>query len=218
MMNQERILALASGANEGIKNRENVASAFISDTNIIPAEAPVLLSPLFEESLKSRFNSQDELKTKKVIGVALAIAAKKGILPAGLSEDLDSTAIASLADDAITRIKAAYKVSIGEIDVYEATERLIDRATARVVAVSDVLVAKGVDIAINKLGLTVARVFPPALPIVEVIKSFQPFITEKTQQLVRAGIKSVNSVAKQAIRKIGSYAKEKVSNLAKLFS
>lgn len=218
MMNSERILTLASSANEGIKNIENVASALISDSDIMPTDVHGMLSPLLEESLKSRFNSQDELKAKKVLGAALAIAAKKGIPPAGLPENMDSIDIASLADDAMTRVKAAYKVSIGEIDVYEASDKIIDQATARIAAVADRLVAQGVDLAIDKLGMIVAKVFPPALPVVAVIKSIQPLITQKAQQLVRVGIKAVNAMAKQAVRKIGSVVKEKVPSLAKLLS
>ncbi len=164
--------------------------------------------PLMEKALSSGFNSNSELLAKKAMSAALLIAKKKGLLPENMPENLNGLGAASIVDDAFTRMKTAYQVDSGKIDIYEAADKLIDQATVRALAVSDVVVEKGIDIAVNKIGLAVSIAFPKLSPVVGLMKAFQPFITNKAQKMVKTGIKSMNTVAKKAVRKIGDAIEE----------
>lgn len=196
---------------EGVKQIVDFTDAVISAESL-PAVIEKKESTVFESALNTPFNSLQELNAKKVMAAALFIAKRKGVLPSSIPTDVDAIDIASLADDAVSRMKVAYQTSIGNIDVYEGADTLIDQATARALAISDKVVARGVDLAIDKVGSVIARAYPPALPIVAVIKNYQPFITEKAQSLVKTGIQKLNTYAKTAVRKVGEYIKNKVAS------
>ena len=196
---------------DGIKQIVNFTDAVIN-SEYIPIVADKNKSALIESALTSPFNSQQELNAKKVMAAALIIAKRKGVLPADMLVCADRIDIASIADDAVSRMKVAYQTSIGTLDVYESADALIDQATSRAMAVSEIAVAQGVDLAINKVGAIVARSCPPALPIVLMMKNYQPYITEKAQSLVKDGIQKLNSYAKTAVRKAGEYIKNKVAS------
>lgn len=199
----------------GIKKIESISNAVIEPESVVAVnERPA--SILFDSALNSPFNSVQELNAKKVMATAMLIAKSKGILPEESFNKLDGISAASIADEAISRMKVAFQTSVGNIDVYEGADILIDKATARAMAVSDVLVAKGMDVAINKVATVVAKSYPPLLPVVQMVKYCQPYITEKAQQCVRAGIQSLNKVAKTSIRKVGDFIKSKVTS--KIFS
>lgn len=183
------------------KDAVNVESAVIDENVLADDVVKGNPSPVMEEALTSDFHSEEELKAKKVLSAALLIAKKTGIVSEETAGKIDSVGSAVIADETVTRVKCAIKVATGEIDATEVADKLIDTATARVLAVSDVVVAKGVDIAINKIGKVVARVYPPATPVVMMIKKVQPLITVKAQQLARKGIQKVNTVAKTVARK-----------------
>lgn len=201
----------ASIIGDGVKQIVDFTHAVIGSESL-PAVVNEKGSSLLESALKTPFNSLQELNAKKVMAAALVIAKRKGVLPSGIPADADAIDIASLADDAVSRMKVAYQTSIGNIDVYEGADALIDQATARVMTISDKAVAQGVDLAIDKAGAVIARAYPPALPIVAVIKNYQPFITEKAQSLVKNGIQKLNSYAKANVRKAGEYIKTKVAS------
>lgn len=196
---------------DGIKQIANITDAIISSESV-PVEVGSTKSSLLESALTSSFNSTEELNAKKVMAAALVIAKRKGILPADIPVDANGIDIASLADDAVSRMKVAYQSSVGQIDVYEGADVIIDQATARALTVSETMVAQGVDLAINKIGLAVARTFPLAIPVVAMIKNYQPYITEKAQTLVKTGIQKLNTIAKSAVRKAGEYIKNKLTS------
>ena len=166
-----------------------------------------------EKVLESPIGSTDDLNLKKLAAAALVIAKEKGFVPAELVRD--GTTAASIVDEGITRIKTAYQTAVGKIDVYEAADQIIDRATSRLSVVADRMVAKGVDLALNRVSMYVATAYPPALPVVNVIRTFQPLITKTAQVAVRKGLQKVAETAKAAVRKAGALL-AKAAN--KLFS
>lgn len=222
MMEKSQIVNIAKNIGEKTKaivNLENV----VVDEAFLPMEQENEIketpSPIMESALSSKFNSPEELKAKKVLSAALLIAKKKKVLPVGVPASIDAIGSASTSDETVTKMKAAYQVATGKIDPYKATDLMIDRATSRMLAVSDVVVKKVVDVAIDRVGEVVATVFPPARPVVAVLKVVKPFVTKKVQQLVKKGIKKLGAIAKATVRKIGSKLFSKVkSGLAKLFS
>lgn len=196
---------------DGIKTIETFSDAVI-DADSIPVDSQKTSSSLFTSALESDFNSKQELDTKKVVAAALIIAKKIGKLPNGIPENIGGIEAASISDETISRMKVAYQVSKGNIDVYEAADKLIDIATARMLAVSDKVVEKGVALAVDHIGMRVAKCFPPARPVVVVAKLCQPYITQQAQELVKKGIGKLNTIAKKTIRKVGeTINKNKVS-------
>ncbi|MDE6338337.1 MAG: hypothetical protein K2K97_00940 [Muribaculaceae bacterium] len=219
-MDLSNISKIAATVIDNTKQIVSVDSALLSE-ECISNEEVVKESPLMEKALISDFNSAEELNAKKVMSTALLIAKKTGALPERLSQTLDGISSASLSDEAISRMKVAYKIATGEIDAYDAADKLIDRATSRLVAVSDIIVGKSVDIVIDMISMAVATVYPPARPVVMVIKIFQPYIKAKVKDLVKKGIRKLNEVAKNAARKTIDFVKSKIkvsSSIISLFS
>lgn len=173
------------------------------------------MNELTEKALNSAFDSEAELKVKKAMYAGMLIAKKAGILPAGISKEVTSDEAVSIVDDAFTRVKAAFKVATGELDVIEAADKIIDQGTARLATATEIAVSKGVDMAINKIGVMVIAAFPPAAPVVAVVKSLQPIITQRANEYVRKGINALNKLAKTAVRKTYSLVKEKSKNVLK---
>ena len=210
------ISKIAEVVGKNTKQIVNVGSTLLSD-EVTFNEESVKESQLMDAALSSDFNSKAEVNAKKVIATAMLIAKKNNVLPAGMPEIIDGVSSASIADEAISRMKVAYKIATGAIDVEEAADKLIDRATARLVAVSDTMVEKGLNIAINKIGAAIAVVYPQARPVVAVIKVFQPYLTAKVKVLVKKGIQKTNEFAKSAARKIIAKAKTVSTSIARLF-
>lgn len=208
---------LASNVCKAVKNVTSFVSAIFPP---LKEEPPIFKEPLKlpEEALKSDFNSTQEVLVKKGLAGAIAVAKHLKVLPETIDANSTATQISAIADDAITRTKAAYQVGAGLIDSYEAQDRIIDRATARVAAVSDRLVAKGVNFAINKVGTFVASVCPVATPVVAAVKYFQPLITEKCQKCVRKGIEAINNVAKKVVHKVTGFAKKVWGKITSIFA
>ncbi len=191
---------IASDLVSNIKKISNVSEAAYSGDSLPIVQG--MESLFMEKALESDFNSSSELTAKKAMSAAILIAKSKGLLPESMPENINGMSAATIADEAFTRMKTAFHVASGKLDAYEAADKLIDHATARALAVSDAVVEKGIDIAINKIGLAVSIAFPKLRPVVSVIKVFQPVITEKAQKLVKKGIVKLNTVAKTAIRKM----------------
>lgn len=182
-----------------ILNVENLSNA-----NIDIAESQdmqVRPSVIVQKALDSEFNSQSELNVKKVMTAALLVAKKKGLLPKSISPTIDSTGAASIADESISVMKVATKVATGQMDANKGIDILVDKATARAIAIADKLVEKGVDIAVKRLGVAIVVACPPAAPLVACIKTLQPVIEEKSKQLVRKGIVKISAVAKTVAKK-----------------
>ncbi len=199
------ISSIASKLVSNIKEMTDISEAAYSGEHLPIVES--VESTLLNKALESDFNSSSELAAKKVMSAAILIAKSKGLLPESMPENVDGIGAATISDEAFTKMKTAFQVSKGNIDAYEAADKLIDHATARALAVSDGVVEKGVDMAVSKIGLVVAASYPPLIPVVAALSVFQPAITKKAQELVKTGIVKMNEVAKTAVRKVGEAAK-----------
>ena len=96
---------------------------------------------IVKEFLDLPFNDKREVILKKLFAVAVNIAIKNKTFPIEL-KDTSSVAIASMIDEGLNRVKVAYLSSVGQMDVIEAADVLIDRAAARTVAVLEKAVEK----------------------------------------------------------------------------
>lgn len=212
MLNQSLISSAASAISSDIKDRETALGNVLSGDSL-PVNKGVT-SSIADVALDSDFNSPSELVVKKAMSAAIIIAKQKGLLPEDILDSVDSNGAAMVADEGFVRVKTAYKVSTGFIDIYEASDLLIDNVTSRTLAIADILVEKGVDTVISKIGFAIAAAYPPLVPLVFVINSYQSTITSKDQQYVKKGIARLNIMAKSTIRAAGDFAKRKIlSNL-----
>lgn len=201
---EKNMIDLAKKIGDNVKDMVSVSNAIVPVSEETVSRRKT--SPLMTEALDSSFSSREELKAKKILAAALIVAKSNGCLPSGIPNTIDGIAGASLADESLTRMKAGYQVATGEIDISEAIDILVDRAVARTMAISDIMVKRGVDMAINVVGEMIVSAYPETRPIVTLAKVFQPFITEKAQKFARTGIKMIGEAAKKCVRSLSKMA------------
>ena len=195
-----------------------------------------------QEYLDLPMNAPGENQLKKLFVTAAVIAHQKGVKP--FSEGCNyAEAVASIVDEGLTRIKAAYQVAKGMINPIDAevtvNDRLIVRTAAivnvtidkyvqkateyvnkaeeRALSVSDKLVALGLRRVSDYVCAAAVRAYPPAATIVPYVKQFTAFLTPVAQQAVKKGIKMVADVARNTIQQVAPKVKAFAKNvLAKL--
>lgn len=183
---------------------KKIATNYTTYTNIvensenIKVALPKVGSQLLKDALESQFNSKSELDAKKMMGAALLIAKKTGVLPEGINPALTAIEATNIAEDSFNKMKAAFKVATGELDVYQATEKIIEKTTARVIAYADKTVEFGIEFALSY----VENSFPPIKAVTSTIRAYQPFITEKAQTFVKKGIQKLSECAKKMAPKV----------------
>lgn len=201
-----------------------------------------------QEYLDLPMNAPGENQLKKLFVTAVVIAHQKGVktLPEGykLPEGYNNAeSVASIVDEGLTRIKAAYQVAKGMINPIDAevtvNDRLIVRTAAivnvtidkyvqkateyvnkaeeKALSVSDKLVAMGLGRVSDFVCAAAVRAYPPAATIVPYVKQFTAFLTPVAQQAVKKGIKMAADVARNTIQKVAPKVKAFAKNvLAKL--
>lgn len=125
---------------------------------------------IVKEFLDLPFNDKREVVLKKLFAVAVNIAIKNKAFPIEL-KDTSSVAIASMIDEGLNRVKVAYLSSVGQMDVIEATEVLIDRTAARAVAVIEKAVDKAGPLILNKVCSVVEAAYPQTKPVVAIVRA-----------------------------------------------
>jgi len=195
-----------------------------------------------QEYLDLPLNDPAEDKIKKIFVAAVVAAHQKGILK--LPEGYDNAeSIASIVDEGLTRIKAAYQVAEGKVNPIDAEEAVNDRQAIRTAAITDLVVkrlvekaneyvAKAEEAALSvsdrlvALGLgrltdivcaAAVRAYPPAAVVVPYVKQFVHVVTPKAQKAVKKGIKMAADFARNAINKtankVKSFAKKSLAKL-----
>lgn len=162
--------------------------------------------------LESLASSKSDTKLSKIVAAATKIADATGAMKLAKNTVFD---IASLSDETVTRIKVAYQVANGEIDIEEATGKFIDRAASRLITISEVVINKGLSKAVNTLSTVLVSAFPQAAPLVPLIKTTVAVFQPKLKEIAQKGISAVATHAKNVASKVISWAKNKVSSFAK---
>lgn len=156
-----------------------------------------------KDFLDAPMNSPQEQHLKKMFVASIVTATEKGVLPFELP-DKSAVAIANIVDESLTRLKVGYQAATGQLDPIEAVDVLIDRVAARMATVLDRVIEKGVPVVLDKVCQAIAKVYPPVVCLVPVIKRMEVFVTHAVKQVCRAG---VILVAKGAKSVVGSIAK-----------
>ena len=115
--------------------------------------------------------------------------------------------IAGMIDDGLTRIKVAFKEQVGEFDVHEAADILVDRMAARAIAVVERAIDVGLPIAAKKLA-SVLALNPYTAPLAPIVETVVPYVAEPIKKIVVTGIKVFAEKSKPIIHKTIDKVKE----------
>jgi len=166
------------------------------------------LSPLVDACLESDFDSEIDGNMKKAMAAAQLISHATGdsTLPS-----VSAIGLASIADEAIESAKTIFKLSTDQISLTQASDRMIDVATTRLVGSVDFAVEAGVNYVSSTLVPEICAAYPPVTPVViaasvflqkakPVIKDFVkkaiPKIAEKVKELSHPLIEKAKEIAK----------------------
>lgn len=211
----ESINQFSESSERHISAMVNVASYLLGDNlnkeDTIPFVKEV---KCVKDYLESPMNSPQESSLKKIIATGVIIANESKLLPFTLPTTIEETA--SMVDDALTRMKVAYKEQVGELDIHKAADSLIDRATVRATTMVERAVDVGLPIVADKLA-KLASANPYTAPLAPVIEIAVPYVAEPVKKCICEGIRTVAKVAKPVVHKIIDVVKNKaVSSFQKL--
>lgn len=147
-----------------------------------------------KEFLELPINDKRETFLKKIFATVVIIAKEKGVLPFELPESVEE--IASMVDDALTRIKVAFK----KLDIYEAADALVDRIEARTIALVERVVEEGLPVLTEKLA-ALAMAHPYTKPLAPVIKMVAPYVAEPVKNAICKGVRFLAEKSKPIIHK-----------------
>lgn len=188
-----------------IKKLAAVGSMLAEDINI--EDIPTIKDmKCVKDFLDLPLNDPKETILKKLVSTAVVVAKKKGVLPFELPKDANE--VASMIDDALTRMKVAYKEQLGELDINEAIDKVVDRCAARTIALTEKAVEDGLPVLAEKLA-TLAMAHPYTRPLAPVIKMVAPYVAPKAKTLVSKGVKKLAECSKPILKNVASWAKER---------
>ena len=196
----ESINQFSESSERHISAMVNVASYLLGD-NLNKEDAIPFVKEVkcVKDYLESPMNSPQESSLKKIIATGVIIANESKLLPFTLPTTIEETA--SMVDDALTRMKVAYKEQVGELDIHKAADSLIDRATVRATTMVERAVDVGLPIVADKLA-KLASANPYTAPLAPVIEIAVPYVAEPVKKCICEGIRTVAKVAKPVVHKI----------------
>ena len=167
---------------------------------------------LLETALNSPLGDALDSRVRKLMAAALHITASKGH---SIGVEPTSAAIVPLVDEAFTRMKAGVLLKASKIDVYEAANMLIDRATARLIVITDKVIARGIPLVTEKLVDAIAVYYPPVKVVAPFVKNLASRLTPICQEKVKAGIQKLSDYAKKTVGRIVEKADSIIKTIVK---
>ena len=135
-------------------------------------------------------------KAKQIVGTALKIAAKRGIVDIS-----DPIALAAAADAVVDTIKVAYDVDTGVVDPEAAISKLVDRAAARMVVIAEHVIDKCAPRLIETLAIALSKAFPPIQPLIPIIVCVAHVCVPPVKKAIKKGINAIANCAKRVLTK-----------------
>ena len=175
--------------------------------------------------LDSPINALNEAEYKKTMAIAVVKAMSTGALP-----KMDAVGVASLVDEGMTRLKTAYHIGAGKIDVYKATDILVDHAVTRAASVAELVVdhteetlqqaapeavSEAIDYAATAITTGLASIYPPAAAMEPFIRGAAEYVKPHAVKFVQKGITKVAESTRKFIRETAPKAKKWLTNKAK---
>ena len=172
-----------------------------------------------------------EQEYMRIFAAAFALAAKlqqqnpaMTILPAPMQEvwqTIDQepetlpVSLASTTQDSLVKAKVAIQEESGRITSEQAWEAKVERNVARVGAVTSTLLDKGVDWIIKNGTRIVEKVFPPASLVTPLVRTAAPWLKDKGEKVINAGLNAVGKYLKNNAPVIKEVAKETWNKIKK---
>ena len=227
--NKEILDKLAGFVENKVQNAQCISCGLVGEefSEVVPLESMQEFGCV-SNFFNAGFNDNEDKNLKKIIAACGIFAKNEGVI--SLPEKFDTPfAIAAAVDEGLNQAKIAYKVAVGEIDVDEVLDNFIDFGAARACAAIDMAVPfikqyaelgveKAVPMIVDAICMAVEVAYPSATTIMEFLKGFTPFITEKVKVVVKKGIDIVAPYAKDAVKLIADNLKvvgHKVTNWIK---
>lgn len=162
-------------------------------------ESNVATKRYFEEKLDSSYDQMF-----KRLGTAVVLRAKEtGKI--NILKDKTPTDIAAIVDRTYTTAKVGYKIANGEMQASDATDYLIDRGVARVEAIIHNTAKKVGGQVGQKVGAALGIYLGPAGTAIG--STIGKFVGEQAGEFVAKKIST-------GVKKVASYAKEKIGSVA----
>jgi len=160
--------------------------------------------------LDSPINALNEAEYRKTMAIAVVKAMSTGALP-----KMDAVGVASLVDEGMTRLKTAYQIGAGRIDVYKATDILVDHAEEALQQAAPEAVSVAIDYAATAITAGLASIYPPAAAVEPFIRSAAEYIKPHAVKFVQKGITKVAESTRKYIRETAPKAEKWLTNKAK---
>ena len=118
-----------------------------------------------------------------------------------------------MVDEGLTRVKLAFKQQTGEMDEYEVTDALIDKAASLAIAILDSVIDEGLPIIAESLSkLALKHPYTASLaPFIEIVV---PYVAEPVKNAICKGIRFIANESKPIVHKAIDYVKGKAKSFA----
>lgn len=180
-------------------------------------------SQALQQVLDAELDDPLETKYKKLLALSTLIAQQKEVLPEDVKYE-NSTELATMIDDSVTRTKVAYQIASQGLDLDVAADYLIDKAAARVSGAVDVAFESGVAGEMMTDGIIVAsNAIPYVGPAISAtLQSCRPMVREvvrmveePVRKMIHKGVDDISKAAKPVVHKAISMVKTTVKSFVK---
>lgn len=180
-------------------------------------------SKALQQVLDAELDDPLETKYKKLLALSTLIAQQKEVLPEDVKYE-NSTELATMIDDSVTRTKVAYQIASQGLDLDVAADYLIDKAAARVSGAVDVAFESGVAGEMMTDGIIVAsNAIPYVGPAISAtLQSCRPMVREvvrmveePVRKMIHKGVDYISKAAKPVVHKAISMVKTTVKSFVK---
>lgn len=166
--------------------------------------------------LNDDMDSPKDWAMKKLMASAVNIAKAKGVkLPFAL-KDSSPEAIASMADEGLTRVKTYYQLGTGKLSLKKAIDNLYDHAASRLAAAAGRITEKYLPGIAEKVCMAIGTVYTPAAVAAPAVKAFtEKYIAPAAGRFVESGIKKMASSVKERVTSVAHAAASKVASVGR---
>ncbi len=215
-MDYEKIAEVANNIDNAIKDNAALKSLIVEASSVMLNDQSNETRQSIQEFLDSPLEDKKEMVMKKAYAAAMVAAQERGLLP---NLPNNSSAIAAIVDEGLTRVKANYQVGIGILDPEVAIDHIVDHAESRAIAYVDNAFDSGMvrEVAaegIVKLAYMIPEMGPIIGPIAENYKPIIKSVIANVEEPVRTAIKTGMHVVATTAKKIAHVAVEKTKEYA----
>ena len=220
-MDYEKIAEVANNIDNTIRENAALKSLIVEASTVMLDDNSSETRQSIQDFLDSPLDDKKDMVMKKAYAAAVVVAQERGLLP---EMPDNGSAIASIIDEGLTRVKTSYQVGVGILDPEVAIDHIVDHAETRTVAYIDEafdsrLVREVAADGIVKMTYMIPEVGPIIGPIAEcykpIIKSVIAKVEEPVKTAIKTGVHIIASTAKKMAHAVVEKAKEYAVNLTR---